>query len=183
MAYHYTPHPYDEKMLMRIRRYLIGYRITNGWNQVDLSKRINGTIHAAHRLETGGFDWTLQRLQRWPEPFGLRLKATPSFTGRVPDTLEMWCEVIDADPGLQQLEALVRSTDGEQRQRWQRMYLTTYLKVAREAQKITRAELGSRMGITAGAISAWEATSDNARILRMLNMARALGGRIQLEVA
>jgi len=183
MAYHYTPHPDDEEMLLKIRRYLIGYRITNNWNQVELSKRINGTTHAAHRLETGHFDWTLQRLQRWPEPFGLRLHATPSFTGRVPDTGEMWCEVIDTDPGLRQLEALVAASKDDFRQRWQRMYLTTYLKVARETQKITRTELGSRMGITAGAISAWEASSDNARILRMLNLARALGGRIQLDVA
>lgn len=183
MAYSYTPHPDDEEMLLRIRRYLIGYRVTNGWNQQTLSKRINDSTHAAHTLEKGGFDWTLRRLQRWPEAFGMRLHAVPCFRDRPPGTSEMWEEIIEADEELSSIQAMLRTADGVMRHTWQRMYLTTYLKVAREKQKITRAELGSRLGITAGAISAWEISSDNVRLLRLLNHARALGGSIQLDIS
>lgn len=174
MAYSYTPHPDDEEMLLRIRRYLIGYRITNGWNQHELSKRINDSTHAAHALEKGGFDWTLRRLQRWPEAFGLQLHAIPCF--------ELWEETIEGDEEVSSIQTMLCSADGVMRHTWQRMYLTSYLKVAREVQKITRAELGSRLGITAGAISAWEISSDNVRLLRLLNHARALGGRIELKI-
>lgn len=182
MAFSFTPHPQDEQMLLDIRRYLIGYRITNGWTQQELSQRINGTTHAALSLEKGGFDWGFTRLQDWPIPFGLKLQATPMFCSRVDDSSQVWSEVIEEQPIIKIYEAALRESLDDARA-WQRMYLTTYLKVAREKQGISRPELGRRLGITPGAISSYEIHADNVRLVRMLNHARALGGRIMLTVS
>lgn len=181
MAFTYIPHSDDEKMLMDIRRYLIGYRMTNGWNQAELSQRINGSNSAAITLEKGNFDWGLRRLQKWVAAFDLKLYAVPLFTGRVPGSSKMYGEKIDEDPVVYMLGSAANMRDDWQM--WQRMYLTAYLKAAREIQNISRPELGARMGITAGAISAWEIHADNVRLIRMLNVARALNGRIELSVS
>lgn len=177
----YTPHPDDLEMLLKIRRYLIGYRITNGWTQEELSARINETGRSAERLENGPFDWTLTRLQMWPVPFGLKLHATPCFHERPAGTSETWEEIIEADPMVSAFRTAMHET--KQWQAWQRMYLTSYLKVAREVQDISTAELGARMGITSGAVNKLELHGDNVKLIRMLNHARALGGTIRLEVS
>lgn len=173
MAFNYIPHPDDEKMLMNIRRYLIGYRITNGWTQADLSQRVNGTTHAAITLEKGSFDWGLKRLQDWAHAFDLRLTAIPQM-GRLIN------EMVEADPSVTAFKAAMEGQD--EWRPWQRMYLTTYLKTAREVQRISRPELGARLGITAGAVSSYEIHADNVRLIRLLNYAQALGGRIELTV-
>lgn len=177
MAFKYVPHPDDEEMLLRIRRYLIGFRVTNGWTQEQLSRRISNTTHAVWGLEKGGFDWGLQRLQNWVYAFDLRLKAVPLFF----DLTYEACIEVDQDQAVSSTQAAMEESDDWRS--WQRLYLTAYLKAAREAQDITRAELGARMGITAGAVSAWEINAVNVRLLRLLNHARALGGRIELSLS
>jgi DNA-binding XRE family transcriptional regulator len=181
MAASYSIHPDDEQMLLKIRRYLIGYRITNGWTQEELSHLINGTTHTAARLEKGGFDWHLPSLQQWPIPFELKLKATPVFEGRNDETYELWSEIIEAHPLISTLQAaLTQPLDNWMD--WQRTYLTTYMQVAREVQGVARKQLARKMQITAGAISTWEINADRVRLVRLLNIARALGGTIRMEL-
>lgn len=181
MAFVFTPHPDDLEMLLRIRRYLIGYRHTNGWTQEELSARINGSKYSASDLEKGGFDWHLSRLQAWPVPFGLRLHVTPCFTQPM-ETSEMLFEAIEADPLVSTYAAMMME-QRSQWQTWQRLYLCAYLVKARELQGITHPQLGRRLAIAASSVSSWERGTENMRLLRLLNHARALGGRIMLEVA
>lgn len=164
----YPMHPDDEKMLLPIRRYLIGYRITNGWTQADLGKKLGGGVFT---LESGDFNWHLSRLQQWVLPFGMRLVATPLFDQH---------ETFQADPRVSPLWDLANNSP--QWPMWQRAYLTSYLKVAREMQGISPQQLGNKLGITAKALRNWEAEADDVMLAKILSHARALGGRIHMEV-
>lgn len=163
----YPMHPDDEKMLIHIRRYLIGYRVTNGWTQVDLGKKLNGGVYT---LESGDFNWHLSRLQQWVIPFNMKLIVTPQFDMH---------EEVEADPRIGPLRSAM---DGSgQWPMWQRTYLTSYMKVARERQRISPQQLGDKLGITAKALRNWEAEADDVMLSKILSHARALGGTIKLE--
>lgn len=184
MAKTYPIHPQDLEMLTDIRRYLIGHRITNGWTQAELSRRINGTEGGVWALEKGDFQWRLSRLQSWMIPFGRKLIATPLFPGLVSldgGSRETWQDVIDFDPRVEPLR--VAAEQSEQWPVWQRAYLTSYLRVAREVQGITQDQLATELGISKKAISHWEVDSDEILLLKMLAHARALGGTIKLAVS
>jgi len=176
MQVKYVAHPEDEQMLTSIREHMIKLRRAQGWNQVELSRRINGSTHAAGGLEKGDFDWHLSRLQQWVIPFDLMLKVTPMFP---PEQHEQVLFDPEVNPFY---ELQLKPGDNKNWPMWQRAYLVAYLKRMREELGITRAQLGAKMGVTAGAISTWEINGGNVRLLRLLNLSRALGSRILLEV-
>lgn len=174
MAVKYKAHPDDEQMLMEIRQQMIKARRARGWNQVTLSRLINDSTHACWGLENGDFDWHLSRLQQWMIPFDHRLQATPMFWPRDHDLVHYHPEV----HVFQELWEL----HSQNWPMWQRAYLVAYLSKMRERLGVTRGELGARMGVTGGAIGTWEINGGNVRMLRLLNIARALGGTIELKV-
>jgi transcriptional regulator with XRE-family HTH domain len=177
----YPLHPDDAAMLMDIRRYLIGFRITNGWTQEELSQKINGTKGAVWPLESDPhFQWRFSRLQQWANAFGLKLSAELVFDWGPQEELaavrltsfvrrdqfvKVFAELADTDP------------------RWQRSYLIASLKAARQGRGWDQGELGRRLGVTAGAVSRWEMDGDQILLSKLLTHARALDGRLMLQVS
>lgn len=177
MTAQFPLHPDDEKELLHVRRYLIGFRITNGWTQKELSPKINGTHGMVYDLESNEtWQWRLSRLQNWVLPFGLRLTAKLSF----PDELRGVEEMVQDDPEVAPLFHL--ATSGDKWPYWQRLYLTAALTAARKHQDISREELGNRLGITRKAVWGWESTANDVMLLKVLHHARVLGGWIDLEL-
>lgn len=176
----YPIHPDDNEMLLDIRRYLIGCRVTSGWTQEELSLKINGTKGCVYGLEKGpDFQWRLSRLQQWPQPFGLRLSAQLVFDWG-PDRQED----VDKLMSFIQRDRFVRvfSEMSEQTPEWQRSYLVAALRAARQCRGWDQAELGRRLGVSAGAVSRWEIVGDQVMLPKLLAHARALEGRLHLEV-
>lgn len=176
MTFQYPLHPDDEKQLLRIRRYLIGYRITNGWTQPQLSQMINGTAGTVWNLESDtSWQWRFSRLQGWPVPFGLRLTAVVRLPSkRVHAHVHAHPEVTPA---------LSLSQGERDPQLWQRIYLTSTLVVARRHLGISTAEIAKRLGITRKAVSNWENVADDLLLCRVLHNARMLGCHIELGLS
>lgn len=172
MGMQYPVHPDDIEQLLRIRRYLIGHRITNGWTQRELSQRANGTDGMAYDLESNeSWQWRLSRLQDWCAAFDLRLDARISV-GALID------KKIHSDPEVAPLYAMSRNP-----QCWkmfQRAYLTAALRSVRRAKKLRAEDIGREFGCTASAIRNWERDSDQIMLPKVLRYARILGGRIEL---
>ncbi len=166
-------HPDDREQLIKIRRYLIGFRRTNGWTQPQLSQMISGTDGMVWDLESNQtWQWRLSRLQNWCTPFGLRLMMGVTF-----DSEEVDLE-IESHPEVAPMLALSRTTGAWKK--WQRIYLTSALTVARKHLGISTEELGQRLGVSSRAVWNWEATADELMLPKVLHHARALGGRIQM---
>jgi len=174
MSTQFPVHPDDVEQLLRIRRYLIGFRHTNGWTQPQLSQMINGTDGMVYDLETNmTWQWRLSRLQAWPVPFGLRLQAKVAFKRRLDKAVHEHPEVAPAFALSRQPGAWAM---------WQRVYLTSALTVARKQSGMGSSKLGQRLGITRKAIWNWEATAEEIMLPKLLHHARALGGRIDLSL-
>ena len=167
-------HPDDEKQLVRIRRYLIGFRKTEGWNQKEMSIRINGTEGMGWDLEYNQtWQWRFSRLQAWVAAFDLRLTAELRFD----DDPDLECRVRE-HPEVAPLIGL--SHTGQNWPMWQRAALTSSLAVARKEKGITSEQLAATLGITRKAVNNWEGMANEVLLTKLLFHARALGGRIQL---
>jgi hypothetical protein len=174
MGMTYPVHPDDIKALLKIRRYLIGFRITNGWTQRELSEKVNGTEGIVHDLEANqSWGWRLRRLQDWCSPFGLRLEATL----RIGTTIDLR---IHADPEVGHLYAMSRSDNGDTWKMFQSAYLTAGLRAARRAKRITATQMGMSFGCTASAIRNWERDANTIMLPKALHYARTLGGHVEL---
>lgn len=163
----------DEQQLLKIRRYLIGFRKTNGWNQPTLSQMVNGTDGVVYDLESNmTWQWRLSRLQDWTTPFGLRL--TMRFT--------LGEEIMDAGihdhPEVAPVFALSQSPGAWKK--WQRIYITSVLTGARQYLGLSPQAMAQRLGITAKALCNWEATADELMLSKVLFHARALDGWFEL---
>ncbi len=170
-------HPDDVEQLLVIRRYLIGYRITNGWTQMDLSMKINGTKGMVWDLESSTtWQWRLSRLQEWTMPFGLMLEAQVCFPGN----LELWQKVSE-HPEVQPLLSLSLKKDGAWPM-WQRAYIGAALSAARRLQHISSDAMGKRLGISGNAVRSWESSRDEMMLPKVLHYARALDGIVTLTV-
>lgn len=176
MTAQYPVHPDDVEALLKIRRYLIGYRVTNGWDQPELSMRINGSKGTVWDLENSTtWQWRLSRLQSWLMPFDLRLVAELRFPDDETGQLE---EAVESDPEVAPMLALARTKGAWPK--WQRIYLTSALAVARKVQGISTTRLGEMMGVGRKAIHTWETVSDEVMLPKVLRQARVLGGMIEL---
>jgi DNA-binding XRE family transcriptional regulator len=169
-------HPDDVTQLIKIRRYLIGFRHTNGWSQVFLSRLINGTDSIVYDLETNPtWQWRLSRLQSWVLPFDLRLSAQFKFDDD-PDLEQR----VQSHPEVAPMLALSHTRGAWPK--WQRIYLTSSLTVARRELGISTQQLGERLGIGRKAINSWEAGADEVMLPKLLRHARILGGRIEFAL-
>lgn len=169
-------HPDDVEQLLKIRRYLIGYRKTNKWTQGDLSKMISGTEGEGwvYDLETNpDWNWRMSRLQAWPEPFGLRLEARVMFPAH---TLT---RRVNGHPEVAPFYELACKGTGLYKQ-WQRAYLTAALRIARLDQGISGASMGKMLGCTRGAVNSWEREADDVMIPKVMHYARTLGGHVRV---
>jgi DNA-binding XRE family transcriptional regulator len=183
-------HPDDVDQLLKIRRYLIGYRITNGWTQQELSQRISGMTGKGWVYDLEGsktWQWRFSRLQDWTVPFGLRLKARLRFSGALVDDPPVYGDpdeqrdltfAIDSHPEVAPMLSL--SLKQEAWRTWQRMYLTSALSVARRELGISTADMGVRLGVGASAVRNWENVANEIMLPKVLAYARALGGAIEL---
>ena len=170
-------HPDDVQQLLRIRRYLIGFRITEGLTQQELSVRVNGTAGTVWDLEYNQtWQWRFSRLQLWVAAFGLRLDARLCFD----DDYGLESKVED-HPEVAPLISLALTADNWPI--WQRSALTSALRVARIEQGISAEELAQRRGVTRKAITNWENIGDQFMLPHLLHHARALDGRIDLRLA
>lgn len=170
-------HPDDLEQLLRIRRYLIGYRKTNGWTRAALSQMISGTDGRVYDLESNTtWQWRFSRLQAWPVPFGMRLDVKLWF----PDNPYLDKRVHE-HPEVAPMFALSKGTGHWQS--WQRNYLTSALRIAREDLCISTAAMGKKMGISAKGIWRWENTSDEVMLGRVLGYARLLDGFVDLKIS
>lgn len=176
----YPIHPEDMQMLMDIRRYLVGYRITNGWTQGQLSQKINGTKGAVHPLESDPhMQFRFSRLQQWPIPFGLKLSAQLVFDwGPEEEVAQTRLESFIGRDQFVKVFAELAATDPK----WQRSHLIACLKAARLGRGWDQGVLAKRLGVTAGAVGQWEMESDQFMLPKVLAHARALDGRLVLEV-
>jgi DNA-binding XRE family transcriptional regulator len=166
----------DEKQLIKIRRYLIGFRHTNGWNQPELSVRINGTRGIAWDLEYNkSFQWRLSRLQGWVKAFDLRLAMNLRFP--LDPDLE---QRVLSHPEVTPFAALAATIDNWPK--WQRMALTAALTVTRTELGLSTEQMAQRLGITAKALRAWERAADEVMLPKVLHHARVLGGYIEMEL-
>lgn len=173
MTVQFPVHPDDIEMLLKIRRYLIGFRMTNGWTQAQLSQMINGTGGMVWDLESNDtWQWRLSRLQGWCVPFGLRLSAKVVFRSKLTHGF------VHKDP--QVAPAFALSQKRGDWASWQRVYLTLALRAGRQAQRIPSATLAHQLGITRRAIWSWEATGDELMLPKVLHHARALHARVEL---
>ena len=170
----YPVHPDDIKQLMRIRRYLIGYRITEGMNQTQLSQKVNGTNGIVHDLEANQvWQWRLSRLQNWCGAFGLRLDATIRI-GPVIDRR------VHEDPEVAPLYQLSRSGSGDIWKVFQTSYITAGLRSARRAKNFPTSVMGHKLGCSSSALKNWEASASRIMLPKALHYARMLGGYIEL---
>jgi len=170
-------HDDDIGQLMHIRRYLIGYRKTNGWTQPQLSQMINHTEGMVWELESSQtWQWRFSRLQSWPVPFGMRLDAVLCF----PDDPDLGTRVHE-HPEVAPLFALSQGRSAWQR--WQRMYLTSALRVARKELEISTQTLGRFMGSTAKGVWNWEGGGDEVMLGKVLHYARLLDGFVELKIS
>lgn len=172
MGMTYPIHPDDEQQLLRIRRYLIGFRYTEKMTQIELSRKVNGTEGVVHDLEANpSWQWRLVRLQDWCAAFGLRLEATlrisPTVDRRIHD-----------HPVVGQLHKLSRG--GQLWKSSQRAYLTLGLREARQAKHISAGMMGRKLSCTASAIRNWERDADQIMLPKALHYARMLGGFVEL---
>lgn len=167
-------HPYDHWQLIRIRRYLIGFRRTNGWNQKQMSQRFNGTEGSGWDLEYNKtFQWRFSRLQDWVAGFGLRLDAQLRF----PEDFGLE-QRVQEHPEVAPFLGLAATAGNWQS--WQRMALSSALTVARKDQGISTEELAQTLGVSRNAIKHWEALASDFMLPKALHHARALGGFISL---
>lgn len=175
MTAQFPVHPDDIEQLLKIRRYLIGYRHTNEWSQPQLSQMINATDGGVYDLETNQtWQWRWSRLQEWGVPFGCQLRAR--FW--LPDAPQTNDEVHYHPEVFPFYQLSVGSSNA-----WkvfQRSYVTAALRMARRAQGITTDALGLKLGCTAKAINNWENASNEVMLPKVLHYARAINGFFQL---
>jgi DNA-binding XRE family transcriptional regulator len=172
----YKIHEDDVDQLLKIRRYLIGFRKTNGWTQGHLATLLatGDNLGWVYDLESNvSWHWRFSRLQSWPEPFGLRLKARLAFKGR-----SLGAQ-IHRDPEVAPLYNMARQGHGDWKT-WQRAYLTSGLRVARRLKGISSDRMGQILGCSRGAVNSWECESDEVMLPKILHHARALDGTVQL---
>ena len=174
MGVTYPVHPDDVTALLKIRRYLIGFRITNGWTQMELSRRINGSGGMVYDLESNmTWGWRLRRIQDWCSAFDLRLEATL----RIGTTID---QKVHADPEVAALYLMSRSGEHDAWKGFQSAYLTSGLRAARQAKHIPASVMGARMGCTASAIRNWERDANHIMLPKAMHYARILGGHVEL---
>lgn len=174
MGRQYKIHEADAAQLVKIRRYLIGYRKTNGWTQPQLSQLVNGTDGMAWELESNEtWQWRFSRLQDWMTPFNLRLTAVLRF----PDDPDLEARV-HAHPEVAPAFAL--SCNNASWKHWQRLYLTSALSVARKELDISSETMGKFLGVSYKAVWNWENTANEAMLCKILQYARLLDGYVQL---
>lgn len=173
MGVQFPIHPDDLAALLRLRRYLIGFRKTNGWSQPELSLKINGTKGMVWELESSQlWQWRLARLQGWVGAFGLRLHMKVVFpSARLTKSLHK-------DPEVEPFWLLSQGRDNWAL--WQKTYLSSALTVARRKLRISSRTMANRMNSTRGAIWNWEATADELMLPMVLHRARMLGGYVEL---
>lgn len=173
----------DVEQLVKIRRYLIGYRITNGWTQAELSQKIaatkgNGWVYD---LESNpNWNWRMSRLQDWTQAFGLKIQARAWVGLDRHDAAHLNRDIHD-HPEVAPLYALAEQAQAWPK--WQRAYLTSALTIGRKQMGISAEQMGDRLGVTAKAIWNWENTSDEIMLPKVLAYARALGGHIKLSLS
>lgn len=176
MAVSYPVHPDDALALLKIRRYLIGHRLTNGWSRTELSRRISDTNGMAQDLETNmSWQWRMPRLQDWCAAFDLRLTARVTV-GPVID------KRVHEDPMVAQLYAMSQA-EGEVWKMSQRAYLTAALRTARHEKNVAPGYLAAQLGCTDSALWNWEREADRLMISKVLHYARILGGRVDLGLS
>lgn len=174
MGIAYPVHPDDVQALLKIRRYLIGFRITNGWTQMELSRKVNGSGGIVYDLESNTtWGWRLNRVQNWCSAFGLRLEATL----RIGTTID---QKVHADPEVAPFYLMSRSDNGDVWKMFQSAYLTAGLRAARQAKHIPASVMGAKMGCTASAIRNWERDANSIMLPKALHYARVLGGHVEL---
>lgn len=175
MTAHFPVHREDIERLVRIRRYLIGYRVTNGWTQQELSLRINRTKTMAYNLESDlAWQWRLSRLQGWLKAFGLRLDARLVLADdQLTDEIHCHAEVAPFWHLSRQSQDLWPM--------WQRAYLTTALTVARKRLDVQAGEMAQRAGVTRKSVTNWENVADEVMLPKVLHYARLLGGHVELD--
>lgn len=177
MTIQFPVHKDDVDQLLRIRRYLIGYRTTNGWTQPQLSQMINGTNGMAYDLESNvTWQWRFSRLQDWPVPFGMYLRARLMFPDDPTGQLE---ESIESHPEVAPMLSLSQRPEGAWRM-WQRAYLTSALRIARIELGINTRAMGQRLGVAYKAVNNWEAGGNEVMLAKVLHYARMLGGYVRL---
>lgn len=175
MTAQFPVHPDDVEQLLKIRRYLIGFRVTNGWTQPELSVKINGTKGMVWDLESNDtWQWRLSRLQGWCVPFGLRLGAKVVFASKAMD------KAIHAHPEVAPAFALSQAAGDWGG--WQKIYLTSALAIGRRRMKIRSHVLGERMGVTRSAVWSWECAKDDLMLPKVLHHARCLGAYVKLTL-
>lgn len=176
MTAQFPVHPDDIDQLLKIRRYLIGFRKTNKWNQSHLSRLVNGTDGTVWDLESNTtWQWRFSRLQEWPVPFGLRLDARLRFPGN--PNLE---KHVHSHPEVAPAFTLSQGCSGWQS--WQRVYLTSALGIARRQLKVRPHQMAERIGATSSAVWNWEAAGDEILLPKVLHYARALDGFVELKL-
>lgn len=175
MTRQYGVHPDDVRQLLRIRRYLIGYRITNGWTQAQLSDKVNGSEGAVYDLESNDtWQWRLSRLQDWVAAFGLRLGAKVMLpSGSTDFAVHVRSEVA---------AAYDLSVSGANWRYWQRVYLPLCLKQARIELGVSAKEMARRLNVTPKAVTNDDNSEYEPLLAKLMQHARALGCWIRLNL-
>lgn len=172
MAYLYPVVEEDLAELNATREKLIMARRVTGMSPGELSEKIGRSQDFVSRLERAVRDSPqMSTLQDWASGLGLRIE----FGLR-----DFWLYA-HGDQEMLALWAMSRPW-GAAGDAAMRLWIPSALSVWRHKRGISSADASARIGISRGALTAWELEADDPVIKRVMVHARSLGTRLTMSI-
>lgn len=175
-------HGDDWAMLQRLREELMGRRVFlhrfYGESGESLAAKQGRGSSFISDLEGGDMRIVLSHLQLWCRMFDFELgfelwQDDPDPEGKGPF---LYLEDLD-DPDVKMMTAMSQISD-----RGMRLLLLTRLATIRRLKKITSAEMGKQLGVSAESVRRWEDGAKDPMLPPLLQRARALGMILKFRV-
>lgn len=159
MALVYTASDEDRVELERLRDQLKAERTQRGWSYRRACQEIGRSRNLLYEMENLKSALKMSSIQLWASIYGLRVEF---------QLADFWNFTWPHDE-IMLLYQLSRQFDAWD---YQRLWLVSALQVWRERMGITSSEVGYWMGVSAGAVTEWERSTNDPLLLRVMTQAR-----------
>lgn len=162
-------HQQDQQALVWLRDRLCNERRNFGWTHAQACATVGRSANFLHEMENMKSQLKLDSLQLWASIYGLRLDC---------QVRDFWQFVWPDD----ELMMLYRMSRPFADKAMSRLWLVSALSAFRERIGLSCGDVGFGLGLTRGAVSAWECTTTNPLMVRAMAHARACQTAVDLRL-
>jgi len=159
----------DRHTLVALRDRLTAERLSLGLTHAQACQRVGKTANFLYEMENLKSQLKMDNLQLWASMYGFRLEC---------QVRDFWQFIWPND----ELMMMYRMSRPFAEKPMARLWLVAALAAYRERVGLSCMDVGNWLGLTRGAISAWECTTTNPLMVRAMAHARACHTAIDLKL-